>query len=37
LKLEQLETVQSFPMGKDAFVALPTGYDKSVVFAVLPK
>jgi len=34
----QLEAaVQNFVMGKDTFVALPTGYGKSVVFAVLTK
>jgi len=36
LKHKQLEAVRSFISGKDTFVALPTGYGKSVIFAVLP-
>jgi len=36
LKDKQLEAVKSFVSGKDTFVALPTGYGKSVIFAVLP-
>ena len=36
LKPKQLEAVESFVSGQDTFVALPTGYDKSVIFAVLP-
>ena len=31
-----MEAVQSFISGKDTFVALPTDYGKSVIFAVLP-
>jgi len=34
---QQLEVVQSFVTGKDTFVALPTEYGKSVLFAVLTK
>jgi len=36
LKPMKPEAVQSFVTGKDTFVALPTGYGKSVIFAVLP-
>jgi len=36
LKDKQLEALRSFVSGKDTFVALPTGYGKSVIFAVLP-
>ena len=36
LKLKQVESIQSFASGKDTFVALPTGYGKSVIFAILP-
>jgi len=36
LKDKQLEAVQSFVSGKDTSVALPTGYGKSIIFAVLP-
>ena len=36
LKPIQLEAVESFVSGQDTFVALPTGYGKSVIFAVLP-
>jgi len=37
LNLKQLEATQSFLTKKDTFNVLPTGYGKSVVFAVLPK
>ena len=33
LKPKQLEAVKSFVSGQDTFVALPTGYGKSVIFA----
>ena len=36
LKPKQIESLQTFVSGKDTFVALPTGYGKSVIFAVLP-
>ena len=36
LKPKQLEAVESFVSGKDTFVALPTGYGKSIIFAMLP-
>ena len=37
LKPKQLEAVEAYVMGgKDLFVALPTGYGKSVIYAVLP-
>jgi len=36
LKPKQLEALQSFVSGKDTFVALPTGYGKLVIFAMLP-
>ena len=36
LKPKQLEAVEVFVSGKDMFVSLPTGYGKSVIFAILP-
>jgi len=36
LKPKQLEALQSFVSSKDTLVALPTGYGKSVIFAMLP-
>ena len=36
LKEEQRKVVLSFVLGDDVFVSLPTGYSKSVCFAVLP-
>jgi len=36
LKSKQLEALSTFVSGKDTFVALPTGYGKYIVFAVLP-
>jgi len=36
LKQKQLDALWSFISGRDMFVALPTGYGKSVIFAVLP-
>lgn len=35
LKPKQLEALESFVSGKDTFVALPTGYGKSIIFAIL--
>ena len=35
LKLKQLEALQRFVPGKDTFIALPTGYGKSVIFVIL--
>ena len=36
VKSKQLEAVKSFVSGKDTFVALPTGYGKSIILAILP-
>ena len=37
LKPKQLEAIEAFVIGdKDVFVALPTGYGKSVIYGVLP-
>jgi len=36
LRPKQLEALSTFVSGKDTFVALPTGYGKSIIFAVLP-
>ena len=36
LKPKQVESIQSYASGKDTFVALPTGYGKSVIFTILP-
>ena len=36
LKSKQTEGLLAFVSGKDTFVTLPTGYGKSVIFAVLP-
>ena len=36
LKLKQMEAILAFLSGKDVFVALPTGYGKSIIFALLP-
>lgn len=35
LKDKQLEAIFSFMSGRDTFVCLPTGYGKSVIYAVL--
>jgi len=35
-KPKQVEAVESFVSGKDTFVSLPTGYGKSIIFAILP-
>ena len=36
LKEKQLEAVLAFMSGKDVFVSLPTGYGKSLIYAILP-
>ena len=36
LREKQMEAVLSFMSNKDTFVSLPTGYGKSVIYAVLP-
>ena len=36
LKEKQLEAVVSFMEENDAFVALPTSYGKSLIYAILP-
>ena len=36
LKQKQKEAVETFVQGKDVFVSLPTGYGKSVIYAILP-
>ena len=36
LKPEQMRVVTSVVMGHDVFVTLPTGYGKSLCFAILP-
>ncbi len=36
LKDKQLDAVRSFAMQQDIFVALPTGYGKSIIYAILP-
>ena len=36
LKPKQVEAVTTFVSGKDTFVSLPTGYGKSIIFAILP-
>ena len=36
MKDKQTEAIQAFISGQDTFVALPTGYGKSIIFGVLP-
>ena len=36
IKNEQLEVVKQFLNGNDVFVTFPTGFGKSLCFAVLP-
>ena len=36
LKEKQREAVLGFCQGRDVFVSLPTGYGKSIIYAVLP-
>ena len=35
-KDKQYDSIKSFCQGHDSFVSLPTGYGKSLIFAVLP-
>ena len=35
-KDKQLEAIKCFCAGHDVFVSLPTGYGKSLIYAVLP-
>lgn len=36
LKTEQVQVISEFVSGKDVFVSLPTGYGKSLCYALLP-
>ena len=36
LKEKQREAVSIFLQGRDTFVSLPTGYGKSLIYALLP-
>ena len=36
LKEKQREAILTFIQGRDTFVSLPTGYGKSVIYAILP-
>ena len=36
LKDKQLESVHRFCCGNDVFVSIPTGYVKSIIYAILP-
>lgn len=36
LKEKQIESISSFVEGHDTFVSLPTGYGKSIIYAILP-
>ena len=36
LKEKQAEAVYEILSGRDVFVALPTGYGKSIIYAILP-
>ena len=36
LKEKQSEAVSAFVSGNDTFVSLPTGYGKSIIYAILP-
>ena len=36
LRPKQLEAIEAFVSGKDTFISLPTGYGKSIIFAILP-
>lgn len=37
LKPKQMEAVVKFCLGNDVFVSLPTGYGKSIIYAILPR
>ena len=36
LKPKQMEAIVNFCLGNDVFVSLPTGYGKSIIYAILP-
>ena len=36
LKVKQIEKIMAFISGSDVLVTLPTGYDKSLIFGLLP-
>ena len=36
LKEKQMEEARSFAINQDKFVCLPTGYGKSIIYAMLP-
>ena len=36
LKDKQFDAIKAFLSGKDVFVSLPTGYGKSLIYALLP-
>ena len=36
LKPKQCEAIESFVSGRDLFISLPTGYGKSIIYAILP-
>ena len=36
LKDKQIEAISAFVQGHDTFVSLPTGYGKSMIYALLP-
>ena len=36
LKPKQFQVISAFLSGRDVFVSLPTGYDKSIIFVLLP-
>ena len=36
LKSKQSEAISAFVQGHDTFVSLPTGYGKSIIYAILP-
>lgn len=36
LKIKQREAIETFVAGRDLIVTLPTGYGKSIIYAILP-
>ena len=36
LKTKRLEAISAFVIDNDVFVSLPTGYGKSIIYAILP-
>ena len=36
VKDKQMDAIVSFMLGNDVFVSLPTGYGKSLIYAMLP-